>query len=61
MSDGCSGDRVFWLHLDLKGAPPRVAYLTSLLTWLRDVRLVAEFVRVRSLDGARNVLVEHTH
>ena len=29
-------DRGFWLHLDLKGAPPTVDYLTSLLTWLRD-------------------------
>ena len=37
-------DRGFWLHLDLKGAPPTVDYLTSLLTWLRDAMpIMAEF------------------
>ena len=33
-----SADRGFWLHLDLKGAPPKVDYLAALLTWLRDAR-----------------------
>ena len=33
-------DRGFWLHLDLKGAPPKVDYLTSLLTWLRDAMVI---------------------
>ena len=38
--------RGFWLHLDLKGAPPKVDYLTSLLTWLRDAMpIMAEFDR----------------
>ena len=34
--DAAVPGRGFWLHLDLKGAPPTVDYLTSLLTWLRD-------------------------
>ena len=36
-------ERGFWLHLDLKGAPPKVDYLATLLTWLRDAHCPAEF------------------